>query len=174
MTMCSSKDLHDFEEAWKEFLRRLERIWNKTEAHFMKSQKWNGWNGKYLTLRKSDPLLCYLVNARCADEHTVAVITAKTPGSIGINPSQGDFLHIRRMTITPGKIFVDSSQPISVDFIPGKVQLLPVVNRGRKYPVPASHLGRSIESDDVLTLAELGVSFYEEVLQKADVYFVKT
>jgi hypothetical protein len=70
-SMRNAKTIDEFEESWKTFLGRLERVWSKSINHFGKSPKWNGWKGKFESLRKSDPLLSYLVNARGAEEHTV-------------------------------------------------------------------------------------------------------
>ncbi len=48
--MREAKSLDEFEEQWKEFLGRLERVWNKAFSHFGKSPKWNGWKGKTVEL----------------------------------------------------------------------------------------------------------------------------
>ena len=101
--------------------------------------------GKYEQLRKKDPLLVYLINARGADEHTVNEIVSREPGGIGINPAEGNSLYIEEMTINKGTISIKSPQKIRVDFIPARTKLLPVVNRGRTYPIPISHRGTPID-----------------------------
>jgi len=171
--MRNSRSLDQFEEQWKSLLHRLERIWNKTSHYYGKSPKWNGWKGKYEQLRKKDPLLIYLVNARGADEHTVNEILSREPGGIGINPAEGNSLYIERMSINRGQISIKSPQKIRIDFIPAKTKLLPVVNRGRTYPVPASHRGKVIDPTKVVEVAETAVEFYEEFLNDAESYFVK-
>lgn len=45
--MRQTQSLEDLEEQWKEYLRRLERVWNKAENHFRKSPKWHSWNGRF-------------------------------------------------------------------------------------------------------------------------------
>ncbi len=171
--MRNAKTLDGFEDAWKEFLGRLERVWNKGESHFGKSPKWNGWKGQFEGLRKTDPLLSYLVNARGADEHTVNEIVGREHGGIGINPAEGNSLYIEHMEINNGNIFIKSPQKIRVDFIPAKTTLLPVTNRGRVYPVPTSHLGNPVDPMNVIAVADVGAQFYEHFLVKAEEFFVK-
>lgn len=171
--MRNARSLDEFEEHWKNFLHKLERVWNKTFHHYSKSPKWNGWKGKYEHLRKKDPLLSYLVNARGADEHTVNEITSRKPGGIGINPAEGNSLYIEHMTINKGQISIRSPQKIRVDFIPAKTVLVPVINRGRTYPVSASHRGNSIDPTKVTDIAETAVEFYKEFLDEVEAYFVK-
>lgn len=53
--MRSAKTLDEFEESWKVFLGRLERVWTKALSHFSKSRKWAGWQGKFERLRTNRP-----------------------------------------------------------------------------------------------------------------------
>lgn len=171
--MRNAKSLNEFEECWKSFLHRLERVWNKASHHYGKSPKWNGWKGKYEQLRQRDPLLSYLVNARGAEEHTVNEIVSRDGGGIGINPAKGNSLYIEEMTINNGTISIKSPQQLRIDFISAKTKLLPVVNRGRTYPVPTTHLGRQIDPANVVEVAEAGAKFYEKFLNEVESYFVK-
>lgn len=171
--MRNAKTLDDFEESWKEFLGRIERVWNKAFSHFSKSPKWNGWKGKFEGLRKSDPLLTYLINARGADEHTVNEIVGKEPGGIGINAAEGDSLYIEHMEINNGNIFIKSPQKIKVDFLPTRTTLLPVTNRGRTYPVPTTHLGNHVDPRNVIAIADAGAQFYKNFLAQAEEFFIK-
>jgi hypothetical protein len=172
-TMRNAKTFDQFEECWKEFLGRLERVWNKGFNHFGKSPKWNGWKGKFEGLRKTDPLLSYLINARGADEHTINEIVGREPGGIGINPAEGNNLYIEHMEINNGNIFIKSPQKIKIDFFPARTTLLPVTNRGRTYPVPTTHLGNAVDPINVIAVAEAGAQFYEHFLSQAEEFFVK-
>jgi len=171
--MRCAKTLAEFEEAWKEFLGRLERVWNKGVSHFGKSPKWNGWKAQFECLRKTDPLLSYLVNARGADEHTVNEIVGREPGGIGINPEKGNSLYIEHMEINNGNIFIKSPQKIRVDFLPARTTLLPVTNRGRVYALPTFHLGKPVDPRNVIAVADVAAQFYEQFLAKAEEFFVK-
>jgi len=172
-TMKHSSSLDEFEDNWKNFLHHIERIWNKAAHHYGKSPEWSGWKGKYESLRKKDPLLSYLVKARGAEEHTVNEIVSRDPGGIGINPAEGNSLYIENMTIHNGNINIKSPQKIRVDFIPAKTKLLPVINRGREYPVPTAHLGNKINPTNVVEVAELGAKFYGGFISDVEAAFVK-
>ncbi|MCR6496748.1 hypothetical protein LJB71_11365 [Thermomonas sp. S9] len=166
--MASAQSLEAFESAWIEYLHRLERFWNKSLSHFGKSPKWAGWSGRYQTERRKDQLLAYLTNARGADEHTVAPITERSAGGVGINAAEGNSLYIERMEVRNGEIFIQSPQAIKVTFFPDRVRLLPVTNRGRTYPVPVSHLGQSLDPNDVVQVARVGLGYYENFLATAE------
>jgi hypothetical protein len=171
--MHNAISLDEFEEHWKNLLHRLERVWNKTLSHYSKSPKWHGWKGKYEQLRKKDPLLSYLINARGADEHTVNEIVSRKPGGIGINPAEGNSLYIEKMTLNKGHISIKSPQRIRIDFIPAKTVLAAVVNRGRTYPAPTSNLGNTIDPTKVIDVAEMGIEFYQGFLDDVETHFVK-
>ncbi len=171
--MESSKTLDQFEEQWKEFLRRIERCWNKAQAHFGKSPKWNGWQGKIEKLRKNDDLLLYLVQARGAEEHSVNEISEHQPGSIGINPAVGNSLFIEKLEIRNGQIVeLRSPQLLRIDVLPARIRLLPVVNRGRRYEIPQHHLGGSIDPMNVISISKAAYIFYEKILTEAEKKFV--
>ncbi|MFZ1288904.1 MAG: hypothetical protein WAR79_02350 [Melioribacteraceae bacterium] len=171
--MKISKSLEEFEKYWIEFLHNLERTWSKIFDHFRKSPKWNGWQSKYVNLRKNDQLLCYLINARGAEEHTINEITSKESSRIGISHAQGNNLFVNYMHITKNQIFIDSPQKIKIEHFPAKIKLLSVKNRGRVYPVPDEHLGQKINNIDLIVLAQLAVKFYEDLLNDANTFFVK-
>jgi hypothetical protein len=171
--MRSAASAASFEAAWKEFLHRAERVWSKTTAHFGKSPKWSAWHGKFEALRKADQLLSYLVNARGAEEHTVAEITGREPGGIGINAAEGNSLYIKRMEMRDGVLSIDSPQRLRIDFIPDQMTLAAVTNRGRTYAVPGEHLGKAIDARNVLGIAVMAISFYRAALAEAESFFVK-
>lgn len=171
MRVARTLDVH--EENWKECLRRIERCWNKVVAHYGRSPKWTGWNSKYERLRRTDELLCYLLNARGAEEHTVNEITEKKPGFVDINPAFGNVLVINQLAVQNGVIEIKSPMPIKIDIQQPAVNLNPVTNRGRTYPVPSTHLGVAVDSTDLARLAELGISFYESAVLDAEAFFVK-
>ncbi|MGP6426354.1 hypothetical protein [Pseudomonas pharyngis] len=172
--MSSAKTLDEFEEAWKSYLSRLERCFNKAQAHFKKSPKWDSWWGNYKRLRNDDELLSYLINARGAEEHSVEQIVEKHPGNVVINAADGDSVFIKEMNIDGfGRLSINSPQDLSVVFTPAKMALLPIKNRGRNYPVPKLHLGHPIDPADVCGISKLAHAFYAEFLVAAEKYFVK-
>lgn len=171
-TMTAAESMDAFEESWKSFLKHVERAWNKLIAHYSRNPKWDNWKGKIEKFRKADPLLSYVTNARGAEEHTIEPIVKKTPSLFGLNPGPTGSAHIRSMfTDDNGKLFIDSDDDVVVTFIPAKVRLLEIVNRGRRYPPPTSHNGKTINPDEVLSLSAMVVDYYEDLLNRAEEHF---
>lgn len=163
----------DFEDKWLRFLGHLERVWNKSQYHFGRSPKWNGWKSCYEKQRRTDPLLSYLRNARGAHEHTVADITKSKPGSIGLDAGPSSRVYIKHLQIGPNGIKGEWDGDLAVTFTPGSVELIPVTNRGRTYPVPTSHLGKPLEDTSAVTIGKHGLAYYEALVAVAEKYFVK-
>ena len=79
---------------------------------------------------------------------------------------------IKRLKIDgDGQLAMEGDGVLSLVFRPEQTRLLPVVNRGRTYPVPKSHLGRTINPEDVLAAAHAGWAFYASVLDQAEPSF---
>ncbi len=179
--MRSAASLDEFEDQWKLFLHRIERVWNKTKAHYGKSPKFGNWAAPIEEFRRKDPLLAYLCNARGAEEHTVNEITEREPGSVGIGLADGVGVqpdgsilieHLEIQTNESG-IHVRSKQPLKFEFKPARARMVPVVNRGRTYEVPTAHSGTRINPDDIPATAETALNYYAEVVRKAEEFFVK-
>lgn len=175
--MKLANDLQQLEEFWKRFLHHLDRVWNKAENHYRKSPKWDNWRGKFISQRRQDPLLSYLINARNVDEHSISEISQVQHGSLRINPiNKGGSLKIDRLEFSiNGKGFdIKSTSPLDIVFQPAMVRLLPVENRGKIYNPPTAHLGHPIDPNDLLGAARAGIEFYENFLSKSDAYFVSS
>ncbi|MGC4060136.1 MAG: hypothetical protein QM749_04495 [Aquabacterium sp.] len=179
--MRTSTSLDEFDEHWTQFLHRVERVWSKTIAHYGRSPKWGNWAAGYIKDRRRDQLLSYLINARGAEEHTTAEVTAREQGGLGVRVAPGAGLQpdgrtlIQDMTFGPGPdgMYVSSTLPLQVALFPARVRLLPVENRGRTYPIPTIHLDVAIDPDDLIATAELALHYYVQVVEKAEWHFVK-
>jgi len=169
--MKRSGNLPDLEEHWKDYLGRIERVWFKASAHYKKSPKWQPWQGAFEKARRDDPLLAYLRNARGADEHTVSDIVEHQHEHIAIVPGEHGGT-IKNLRISGGVATAETTGAVGVVFHPDRIKLLPVVNRGVKYDVPRQHQGRTIDPDNVISVAEAGLAFYERFLQDAENKFV--
>lgn len=163
---------NEFDDRWQRFLGHLERVWNKCQNHFGKSPKWHGWKGRYEKQRRIDPLLSYLTNARGAHEHTVSDITDKKPSSIGLGAGPSGTVHIKRLTIGPnGQIQGDWDGDLKVTFNPERVDPAPIINRGKTYAVPTTHLGTALCDTTAVTLGRFGLAFYKQLVSDADQFF---
>ena len=168
--MEAAEELEAFERHWQEFLHRVERVWIKCTAQYKSSSRWQGWSGEMVRLRRNDPLLSHLKNARDADQHTLSAITARRPSELTLTAGgpQGRAL-IKRLTIDrDGQLAMEGHSVLKVVFRPEQTRLMPVVNRGRTYPVPRSHLSRPINPEDVLAVAHAGWAFYAIVLDQVE------
>ena len=194
--MRGAIDLNALEIHWQDFLFRLERSWNKSVSYMKANPRFHGWSerGYAEELRKHDPLLSYLRNARGADEHTVEAIVSWEPGAITVIPvdrksmmnievwipyENGGAIGVTAngasslsaatlLTRIPEEKQVVANQPVSVDFRPAKLRLIQITNRGRTYHPPASHLGKPLNELGPIEAAELGMTFYECYYRKAE------
>lgn len=172
--MRRAKSFAEFEEHWREFLRRLDRVWNKTEAHYSRSPKWHSWRGKFASLRSKDELLVYLAQARGADEHSVGEVVGHLPGSLAIKAGPSGSVHFRRLAVDAGRVEMEvQGEPPIVEVTPARPKLLPITNRGRTYDPPKVHRGANIDPNDVLRTAQTGLEFYKEFVVQAEQFFVK-
>jgi hypothetical protein len=169
--MKGSGTLAELEDHWKEYLGRLERVWFKATAHYKKSPKWQRWQARFEKERKDDPLLSYLRNARGADEHTVSDIVEHQQSHIAIVPGEHGGT-IRNLRIGSGFATAETTGTVDVVFNPARIKLLPVVNRGVTFDVPRMHQGSTLDPESVVAVAEVGLRYYENFLNDADMFFV--
>ena len=166
--MNKAQTLDEFDRNWLDFLHSIERTWTKALHKYKKEDGWESIKSQYKKLRESDELLRYLCQARGSDQHTVEEIVSRKDSGLFINAAEGNSLHIDRMVIGPNQLIVDSKQALRIDFLPGKTKLLPVVMRGVTTPVPTTHMGKALDPENIVELAQLGATFYEGFLDEAE------
>lgn len=151
MVEISVGDFSTYEKAWREFLRRTERVWSKTQAAVHTMPGWKKIESEIAALRKSDPLLQYLVQARNAEEHSIADVTQDWNANLKA-------------------IQVGNKVHLSWDH--WDRPLLPVINRGVTYHPPRQHLGKNIEpllkkgKAETVIVAEFALRFYVDLLNR--------
>lgn len=172
--MRNAKSLEDFETEWKELLGCLEKVWNKVERTCQPMRdRFEPWQSKYHRLRKRDMLLRYLKQARDADNHSIQDFTKIEPGSRSIrfaNPSGG---YIKHMEMRGGKLIAYEGDPIVVEDKAPHPVAVRVQNHGEWFNPPTSHLGQPVTTLHPVTLAELGLKFYEEYVNDVERKFFK-
>jgi len=153
--MTASQTIDELECYWKEFLHALERVWSKAQSSHKGNVHWDGWKGAYVTERKQNQMLAYLRHARNAEEHTIADITEKTPGSVTIQAGPTGSAVVRSFTVSRnGTVEFQGLGSIETTFSPGRVELLDVVDRnGATYPPP---------SGSILDVARAGLHYYAD------------
>jgi len=144
-------DLSDYERAWRDFLRHIERFWTKTRVAVKHLTGWGKIESEISFLRKTDPVLLYLRHARNADEHSIQQLATDWDAKLKVDRTGAD---------------------IHISWQPWDRPLLPVRNRGVTYNPPRSHLGNSIEhllgngKAEPRVIAELALAFYVDVFNR--------
>jgi hypothetical protein len=170
----NAKSLDDIRTAWISFLINLNRSFNKAENELGSVPKFQGWNerGRVKAIRANDPLIAYLKNSRHADEHGIAPLALETPDVMEFTMKAGSrgFFIDKIESRVDGYTNVEGLRgDVEVKVTPPKFELVPVVNRGRTYAVPTTHLGAPLPSSKPIVLAETGYSFYLGFVEKAEV-----
>lgn len=75
--MQLTDDFEKLEDLWRDVLKRLERCYDKAKDAYHEIPKFKSWIGNYESLRKKDPLLSYLKQARNADTHSIKEIIVR-------------------------------------------------------------------------------------------------
>jgi ribosomal protein L16/L10AE len=150
----------EFEEAWEDFLCRLERAWNKSERAY-EAGAYEPFRGQVVKERRSDPLLRYLMMARDANEHTVQETVEHAPGHLAIHGSAGTVEKRTKVSIHD----VESGDVIKA--VPQRHILVRAESRGCKAEPPTEHGGEHLEKTDPVSVADRGVSYYEEFVRQA-------
>jgi ethanolamine utilization microcompartment shell protein EutS len=185
--MKNCESIQEIENNWRDFLNHLEKIWNKSERECQSfKNKFQPWQGEFVRLRKKDPLLRYLKNARDADVHSIFEIVQKSNPINIITPTEGQEIagdlttKFELLNVTGINII----SPLEGEIISGDVKLkfeliiedkLDVINIENKeitYSPPESHLGNKINnSKDLFEIAELGLVFYKNYISQIESKF---
>jgi hypothetical protein len=168
--MRAARAFDELEDGWRDYLGALEKAWLKAERECQTVRaEFEPWQQQFRAERKSDPLLRYLSHARNADTHTIQDTLNQTPPGIGLGPAYGNSWYIDRLEISNGQItHYSGDKPMKVTFIPGRLELLTVVDRGVSYEPPKSHRGEPLSKTDPVSVAVLGLTYYEAFVEEAE------
>jgi len=161
--MRHAQTIEELSDSWELFLIYHQRTWNRCAAYYKSKPFWVALESRYKDLRKADPLLQYVHQARHADEH----------GLLPVSHIRSGFTTVGSGTIKGGSK-VHGGGPSSlapgstalVKFTPATVVAGPVVNCGDTYLPP------EIDGDahpPVLKIAGAAIKFYEELFRELDI-----
>lgn len=161
--MQAAADLERYEKAWLDYLHYLDRGWNKVEKHLA------GVNQQKLSharqIRKSDALLSYLMHARNVDEHTIRQVVAKRPGSLKLTGGPGGGTIHRGVFSGDGQVSnLVYEGSLDIKFMPERMEIMGVTDRGVFYDLPTSHLNVPLKSLIPHELARLALDHYISTL----------
>ena len=169
--MSEAESFEVYEDAWRQFLNCLEKCWNKAErgCQHVRDQ-FQPWQGRTQNLRKKDMLIRYLKQARDADNHSIQELAEHKPGGTGLGFANGSG-HIKRLEIVNGEIVHYEGDPLTLTHYPSRVLVKSVLNSGKWYNPPTSHLEKPLNSADPRILGKLGLEFYERFIDEAEAKF---
>lgn len=172
--MKEAKNYDGYDEAWSDFLSRIENVYSRVKVAAGNHRKYLGFSSKVNHLRSRDELLIYLKQARNTAHHGIADTSRFLAGGLSIDSiSPGGSVHIQHMSIDgQGNTTIIPGGPVKVVIEPGKIEAVSCINRGIKYDPPENHLGKAILSKNPIALAELGYKFYHDYLVSAEQAFL--
>ena len=164
----------DYIAAWEHFLTHLEKAWMVIEQTGRALPRWSHWGGKIIAQRRADEVLVYLFHARNSDQHGVAMngqgltdfaadVTLERAPTSPLYAERGPHLSTDDRGIQ--HIVAGDNILLRMSTGPG---LIPVTDRGNTYQPPTEHNGRHLLQRGPVAIAEIGLAFYERVLQEAE------
>ncbi len=145
MGLIGVRDFAAYENAWRDFLRRIDRVWKKMKSVCAGKHGWQTHSSNIGHLRKNDSLLNYIKHARNVDEHTISDVVTEWNPNLRAKPL-GTSLFLE---------WNEWDRP-----------LLAVTDRGVCYSPPNQHLGQPLkiyrERDEAepRLVARLALEFY--------------
>lgn len=173
--MKSAQSYDEYDEAWSDFLSRIENVFNRIKVAAEHHKKYPSFSSKTNHLRSKDALLIYLKQARNSAHHGIADTSKLVSGGFTINPvTPGGMVSIESLTIDAhGNATLIPGGPMKLNVYPSSIEAVPCHNRGVTYNPPAQHLGESVDSKSPITIAEHGCVFYQNYLHDAEKAFLK-
>lgn len=162
--------------AWYDFLIASNAVFSVLEQGAKGSNESQSWYGKKKYERGSEPLLQYLQQARNADEHGIAPVTALEKQKLVLVQDGKAVGAIENIVGNEGVFRVPEGQPDKPDLskinemrlYPDRAKLISVTNRGVKYEPPTKFRGRDIPENSLFEVGKLAVDFIESLLSEAE------
>lgn len=171
--MKSTTSFSEFQESWENFLFRIERAWELTERTLKTNQGFQQWHKPYTDLRKKDPLLVFLKQARNSEMHSISPTVAK-PLRMSVNDKSGIGFRVNSISsrLENGTLTIDIESPdifldLDASLAPTDPEVVRFKNRGKWYNPPWQHLKERIRDLHPVALAELGLTFYRAYINEA-------
>ena len=171
--MVDATNLSEFETEWEHFLFRIERIWERTEKTYRRHQGFQKWFSPYQQLRRKDPLLRYLKQARNAETHSLEG-TLASPLSICVKEKYGRDFQVKSVSTTlENKCLTvnlesdDLFLELNTEIFRKSPNVARIKNRGKWFNPPTSHLGNRLNESSPIVLGKLGLNFCRALVTEA-------
>ena len=172
--MKQTTSFNEFQESWENFLFRIERAWELTERKLRGNNGFEYWHKPYTELRKKDPLLIFIKQARNSEMHSISSTVSK-PLKMIMRDKTGRGLTVNSISskLESGTLTISVDTPdilpdVSVDIVPTDPELVRIKNRGKWYNPPWRHLKERIVDLHPVSIAELGLDFYKAYIFEAE------
>lgn len=173
--MAAASSISEYEASWQDFLYRLERFWERTKLRYQKESWFSGCYGSFAKLRRGDPLLKYLKQARNAETHSIQG-TVNSPMNIVLRDKLGRPFTIRDLRVK----FENKVLTVSLDTHELLLDIDTYIRRDAPHVArfksrkdwinpPKSHLGNRIETGDPVVIGKLGLDFARSFLTEVSV-----
>lgn len=188
LLLKNSKVFADSEVYWCDFLIASSTIFSKLEQGSKVYPKSKGWFDNIKHLRKNDPLLKYIHQARNCDEHTIENVIEigeaeyqlteeyrkRALGFGGIKFGNGE-VNATLLTFqglnANGEVVFETNEWEKKEFC----RLLVVKDKrsGKSFSPPNEHLGNEIKNKDAAAIADLAIEYLEKIINEAENLFRK-
>lgn len=187
----SCRTFEEFSDAWYVVLTSSKNIYTVLEQGAKGAAQSMQWLGAKKQIRKSDPLLQYMFEARNDDEHGLGSSVALRPELHEIGVAGPGFSSLIRLDGGPfSNVVIAGSgtavafsggppppglrvtpldgKPVQVRRTPATTILVPVNARGdRTYDPPTHHFGQQLHDTSPIAVAELNVAYLSNLLDEA-------
>lgn len=172
--MTKAESIDDLEDEWKVYLNSIEKCWVKTERACQHVRnKFQPWQGEFSNERKKDALLRYIKHARNSDQHSIqeAMQKKEASSSMYVEGGQG-VTHIERLEIRNGRLVeYRGNQPLIIENLPNRVELIPVKDGNKWYNPPKQHKDVKLLWPAPVDVAVLGLEYYRNFIRLAEEKF---
>lgn len=163
--MAAASDFDQYSHEWQEFLFHLERVWERALRAYESRSWFQELNRTYAKLRKGDPLLRYLKQARNAETHTLQG-TLTSSLNVAVREKFGRPFSLSRVdtTLIDGCLTIDiKTHELLLDFDADVFRSMPTLARircrGKWYNPPNSHLGNRLKTQNPVVVGKIGLDF---------------
>lgn len=171
--VCACTNFAQFQQCWYKFLCTANSIDAVLEFGSRSDPKTRPWYGQKINLRRKDPLLGYMHQARNVDEHGIEGVTEHVPGSLVIGVA-GESVHVNMMVSGPDFTYADLS-PVNgklptVRVTRPHVRLISVKDDrfGDVFDPPTVHLGQPIQDTSPIGVATLWLHYLNTLVDEAE------
>lgn len=170
----AGQEMDAFNIHWRDFLVQWKGTYTKLQQAAKQTPQEVQWLGEINTIRRKDPLLRWLFEARNDEEHGVITSAVHNPDLHGFYVEEDAV--VDRITYSSAggfpRLFKADGKEIATKaagFIPAQSALLEVTEKDgkRKVPPPTSHLGKPIDPKP-LVAAEFGLEWLQQTYARAE------